>query len=167
MHLYTALLDTLATEAELNRVTEYEGMICDGDKGNVEGRVDGAVEQAKEDAATAMQVPTMLHNEDAEEEDVQPDSEDVDVQPVMPDDEEDAEDAVEAEVIESSSDNNESLTLTQLGKRAQIQQAKGDVTCNCKGPCNTDRCLCKKAGRICSSACHRNNFKCINHDRHD
>ena len=46
-------------------------------------------------------------------------------------------------------------------------QGKGDVTCNCKGPCNTDRCSCKKAGRICSSACHRNNFKCINHDRHD
>ena len=44
-------------------------------------------------------------------------------------------------------------------------QGKGDVTCNCKGPCNTNQCSCKKAGRICSSACHRNNFKCVNHDR--
>jgi hypothetical protein len=44
-------------------------------------------------------------------------------------------------------------------------QGKGDVTCNCKGPCNTNQCSCKKAGRICCSACHRNNFKCVNHDR--
>jgi hypothetical protein len=44
-------------------------------------------------------------------------------------------------------------------------QGKGDVTCNCKGACNTNQCSCKKAGRICSSACHRNNFKCVNHDR--
>ena len=46
-------------------------------------------------------------------------------------------------------------------------QGKGDVTCNCKGRCNTNQCSCKKAGRICSSACHRNNFKCVNHDRGD
>ena len=46
-------------------------------------------------------------------------------------------------------------------------QGKGDVTCNCKGSCNTNQCSCKKAGRICSSACHRNNFKCVNHDRGD
>ena len=29
-------------------------------------------------------------------------------------------------------------------------QGKGDVTCNCKGACNTNQCSCKKAGRICS-----------------
>jgi hypothetical protein len=46
-------------------------------------------------------------------------------------------------------------------------QGKGDVTCNCKGACNTNQCSCRKAGRICSSACHRNNFKCVNHDRGD
>ena len=28
-----------------------------------------------------------------------------------------------------------------------------------------NQCSCKKAGRTCSSACHRNNFKCVNHDR--
>ena len=44
-------------------------------------------------------------------------------------------------------------------------QGKGDVTCNCRGPCNTKQCSCKKAGRICTSACHRNNMKCVNHDR--
>ncbi len=33
-------------------------------------------------------------------------------------------------------------------------QGKGDVTCSCKGKCNNNHCSCKKAGRICSSACH-------------
>jgi len=46
-------------------------------------------------------------------------------------------------------------------------QGKGDVTCSCKGKCNSNHCSCKKAGRICSSACHRNNFNCCNHDRRD
>ena len=117
LHLDTALLDTLATEAELNRVAEYEGMVREGD---VDGRVDDAVEQAEEE----VQVP--MPNEDAEE---------VDVQPVNAEDAEDAEDVVEAEIVEetsSSSDEDESLTLTQLGERAQTQQASelktsGDV----------------------------------------
>ena len=46
-------------------------------------------------------------------------------------------------------------------------QGKGDVTCSCKGKCNSNHCSCKKAGRICASACHRNNFNCVNHDRVD
>ena len=54
-----------------------------------------------------------------------------------------------------------------IGDTVVIHEGKGDVTCNCKGECNTDRCSCKKAGRICSSACHRNTSKCINHDRID
>ncbi len=43
-------------------------------------------------------------------------------------------------------------------------QGKGDVTCNCKPACNSNRCSCFRAGRICTSACHRNNAKCKNHD---
>jgi hypothetical protein len=39
-------------------------------------------------------------------------------------------------------------------------QGKGDVTCNCKLTCNSNRCSCFRAGRICTSACHRNNSKC-------
>jgi hypothetical protein len=46
-------------------------------------------------------------------------------------------------------------------------QGKGDMTCSCKGKCNSNHCSCKKAGRICASACHRNNFNCVNHDRVD
>jgi hypothetical protein len=46
-------------------------------------------------------------------------------------------------------------------------QGKGDVTCNCKMACNSNCCSCFRAGRICTSACHRNNVKCKNHDRDD
>ncbi len=38
-------------------------------------------------------------------------------------------------------------------------QGKGDVTCNCKSACNSNCCSCFRAGRICTSACHRNNSK--------
>jgi hypothetical protein len=44
-------------------------------------------------------------------------------------------------------------------------QGKGDVTCNCKLACDSNGCSCFRAGRICTSACHRNNSKCKNHDR--
>jgi hypothetical protein len=44
-------------------------------------------------------------------------------------------------------------------------QSKGDVTCNCKKACNSNCCSCFRAGRTCTSACHRNNAKCKNHDR--
>ncbi len=46
-------------------------------------------------------------------------------------------------------------------------QGKGDVTCNCKSACNSNCCSCFRAGRLCTSACHRNNSKCKNHDRGD
>ena len=46
-------------------------------------------------------------------------------------------------------------------------QGKGTVTCTCKGACDSNKCKCFKAARICSSACHRNNAKCKNHDRGD
>ena len=51
-------------------------------------------------------------------------------------------------------------------------QGKGTVTCSCRGKCDSSKCKCFKAARICSSACHRtachrNNAKCNNHDRGD
>ncbi len=39
-------------------------------------------------------------------------------------------------------------------------QSKGDVTCNCNSACDSNRCSCFRAGRICTSACNRNNAKC-------
>ncbi len=44
---------------------------------------------------------------------------------------------------------------------------KGTVICTCKGKCDSKICKCFKAGCICSSACHRNNKKCTNHDLND
>ncbi len=45
--------------------------------------------------------------------------------------------------------------------------SKGDVTCNCKSACNSNHCSCFRAGRICTSACHRNTAKCKTHVRDD
>jgi hypothetical protein len=45
-------------------------------------------------------------------------------------------------------------------------QGKGQMTCSCKGSCNSNHCSCFKAKRICGSSCHRNNFKYENHDSH-
>ncbi len=39
---------------------------------------------------------------------------------------------------------------------------QGMVKCNCKGDCTTNSCVCKKAGRPCSSSCHRNSKCCKN-----
>ena len=46
-------------------------------------------------------------------------------------------------------------------------QGKGTVICTCKGKCDSKICKCFKAGRICSSACHRNNKNCTNHDHNN
>ena len=42
---------------------------------------------------------------------------------------------------------------------------QGIVHCNCRSDCTKNSCSCKKANRLCSSRCHRNNNKCKNiHD---
>jgi len=41
---------------------------------------------------------------------------------------------------------------------------QGMISCQCKGKCDTKRCKCKAAGRICNSRCHKGNGKCCNHD---
>ena len=39
---------------------------------------------------------------------------------------------------------------------------QGVIKCNCKGDCMSNSCACKKAGRVCSSRCHRNSKCCKN-----
>ena len=39
---------------------------------------------------------------------------------------------------------------------------QGLIHCNCRGSCTTNGCSCKKAGRLCSSRCHRNSKNCNN-----
>jgi hypothetical protein len=65
------------------------------------------------------------------------------------------------QTLKVTSEREANRKLSQVGG-----QGRGCVTCSCKGKCNTNHCSCKKAGRICTSACHRNNFCCENHDRH-
>jgi hypothetical protein len=36
------------------------------------------------------------------------------------------------------------------------------IHCNCRGSCTTNSCSCRKAGRLCSSRCHRNSKHCEN-----
>ncbi len=45
---------------------------------------------------------------------------------------------------------------------------QGIIHCNCRGSCVTNSCTCRKAGRLCSSCCHRNSKQCKNmHDIDD
>ena len=41
---------------------------------------------------------------------------------------------------------------------------QGMLRCDCKGPCSTNKCSCFKAGRKCTSRCHKQNKTCTNHD---
>jgi hypothetical protein len=44
---------------------------------------------------------------------------------------------------------------------------QGIISCNCRGDCTKNSCSCKKANRLCSSCCHRNNNKCMNKHNDD
>jgi hypothetical protein len=39
---------------------------------------------------------------------------------------------------------------------------QGVIHCNCRGSCTTNSCSCRKAGRLCTSRCHRNSKLCQN-----
>jgi len=58
-------------------------------------------------------------------------------------------------------------SLPKLTERAAARfissvGGQGMIHCMCRGECNTNSCSCKKAGRQCSSRCHRNNSRCKN-----
>ena len=53
------------------------------------------------------------------------------------------------------------ITEREAARFVSSVGGQGMVKCNCKGDCTTNTCVCKKAGRICSSRCHRHrNSKC-------
>ncbi len=45
----------------------------------------------------------------------------------------------------------------QAARNESMTGGQGVFKCNCKGKCDTERCACKKAKQICTSACHRCN----------
>lgn len=76
MHLDAYLLDTLATEAQLNLIPEYGGMIrANKSDDDLEGHADGTDEQAEhaeegEDAEVETAMQQSMPDEDAQEVDV-------------------------------------------------------------------------------------------------
>ena len=55
-----------------------------------------------------------------------------------------------------------SITEREAARYVSSVGGQGMVKCNCKGECTSNSCACKKAGRLCSSRCHRNNKCCFN-----
>ncbi len=55
-----------------------------------------------------------------------------------------------------------SITEREAAHHVSSLGGQGMVKCNCKGECMSNSCACKKAGRLCSSRCHRNNKCCLN-----
>lgn len=55
-----------------------------------------------------------------------------------------------------------SITEREAARHVSSVGGQGMVKCNCKGECTSNSCACKKAGRLCSSRCHRNNKCCLN-----
>ena len=55
-----------------------------------------------------------------------------------------------------------SITEREAARHVSSVGGQGMVKCNCKGECTSNSCACKKAGRLCSSRCHRNNKFCLN-----
>jgi hypothetical protein len=54
------------------------------------------------------------------------------------------------------------ITEREAARFVSSVGGQGMIKCNCKGDCSTNSCACKKAGRICSSRCHRNSKCCKN-----
>ena len=54
------------------------------------------------------------------------------------------------------------ITEREAARHVSSVGGQGMVKCNCKGECTSNSCACKKAGRLCSSRCHRNNKCCLN-----
>jgi len=54
------------------------------------------------------------------------------------------------------------ITEREAARHESSVGGQGMVKCNCKGECTSNSCACKKAGRLCSSRCHRNNKCCLN-----
>ena len=57
------------------------------------------------------------------------------------------------------------LTEREAARYVSSVGGQGIVHCNCRSDCTKNSCSCKKANRLCSSRCHRNNNKCKN--KHD
>ncbi len=54
------------------------------------------------------------------------------------------------------------ITEREAARFVSFVGGQGIIHCNCRGQCTTNSCVCRKAGRLCSSRCHENNDECKN-----
>jgi hypothetical protein len=69
-------------------------------------------------------------------------------------------------IVQMASTNDKDVPpVPKLARYVSSVGGQGIVSCNCRSDCTKQSCSCKKAKRLCSSRCHRNNNKCKN--KHD
>ena len=56
------------------------------------------------------------------------------------------------------------LSVRTTANSTSMVGGQGMKRCNCQGDCLGGKCACHKANRLCNSRCHKNNYKCANHD---
>ena len=54
------------------------------------------------------------------------------------------------------------ITEREAARLISSVGGQGVIHCNCRGSCTTNSCSCRKAGRLCTSRCHRNSKLCQN-----
>ncbi|CAK9807179.1 hypothetical protein ANTPLA_LOCUS5208 [Anthophora plagiata] len=47
------------------------------------------------------------------------------------------------------------------GRKSSVSGGQGYQRCVCKGQCKSNKCKCKKSGKLCNSKCH-NSLICLN-----
>jgi hypothetical protein len=52
----------------------------------------------------------------------------------------------------------------ELARGQSMHAGHGKMRCGCRGKCKTRSCSCYKAGRHCTSRCHRGSCTCENKD---
>ena len=57
------------------------------------------------------------------------------------------------------------IALRAATRSQSMVGGQGMLHCACQGKCDTKKCKCKKAGRECSSRCHKSNTQCTNCDK--
>lgn len=53
------------------------------------------------------------------------------------------------------------ISLRECVRKTSLSGGQGYQRCVCKGQCESDKCKCKKSGKLCNSKCH-NSLICLN-----
>jgi hypothetical protein len=58
------------------------------------------------------------------------------------------------------------ITEREAARFISLVGGQGVIHCNCKASCTSNSCSCRKAGRLCTSRCHRSSKLCQNTHSH-